>query len=228
MVPGSRATNHRSGKIPGTSFAAARYSTLVLAAMEVYISNPSHPPFKRLHCGYMLLKSWGSLRYDDVQRIRRHMLRPVGSMIQTELLSSKTSGPGRRVKQLPMAISFGAQLLGLDWLKTFMHLLNAHLPAKQEFLMEACTNDFQRSTGRELRYYQAAALSKVIVEELRTPIKVLGIWTESDEPAAHGALIELFSEHSGRSVVPSLSLFVEEDKSKRDMVGRWRPSGADD
>ena len=28
--------------------------------------------------------------------------------------------------------------------------------------------------------------------------------------------------------MPSLALFVESDKSKRDMLGRWRPSGADD
>ena len=79
-----------------------------------------------------------------------------------------------------------------------------------------------------MRYSQAAALSRHIIGELRTPIRLEGVWKESEVLAVPSELTELFTEHSARSVVPGLALFVEEDKSKRDMVGRWRPSGADD
>ena len=207
---------------------AARYPVAVLAALELYICNTSHPPFKRLHSGYMLLKSWGTLRFDDAQRIRRETLRKIGKFVQTDLLSSKTSGPGKRVRQLPVAVSTEAQLLDLDWLDVFLKLLTKHLPNKSEFLMEQCTSDFERTTGKEMRYRHASALSKIVLSELRIPTLVAGSWVESEVPPVPTILLEMFSEHSARSVVPSLAIFVEEDKEKRNMIGRWRPSGSDD
>ena len=53
-------------------------------------------------------------------------------------------------------------------------------------------------------------------------------WYPSDVRAVPEELIGLFTEHSGRSVLPSLAILVEDDKTKRDMLGRWQPSGSDD
>ena len=131
---------------------AARYPTVILAALELYCMNTSVPPFKRIHSGFLLFKAWGTLRFDDVQRIKRQSLRRVGSMVQTTLQSSKTSGPGKRMKELPVGVSVEAHLLGLPWLTTVLSLHTKFLPEPQDVLMERCTDDFQKFTGKELRY----------------------------------------------------------------------------
>ena len=207
---------------------AARYPVVVLAALEVYVVKSTAPPFKRIQAGSMLLKSWATLRFDDVQHLKRGSLRRVGNVVQSTLLSSKTSGPGKRIKQLPVVIANKAELLDLGWLSVFLKLVDLHMPDEQDWLLDQCTADFTSSLKKELRYSQSSALSKMVISELRVPVFVDGKWEEGTKLAVPPELFDLFTEHSGRCVIPSLCLWVEEDKSKRDMVGRWRPSGADD
>ena len=207
---------------------AARYPTLILASLELVVTDVSYPPFRRIHAGAMLFKSWGTLRYDDIQRIHRKKLRMVGSVAQTELMTTKTSGPGKRIKQLPVVVSVHAQLLESEWLVTFLDLVATHLPKDRPYLLDRCSGDYMTTLDKELRYTQASALSRNILRGLKIPTKQNGSWVESDVSAVPEELVDMFTEHSPRSVVPSLALFVEEDKSKRDMVGRWRPSGSDD
>ena len=121
-----------------------------------------------------------------------------------------------------------AHLLGLQWLTTFLSLHTKFLPEPQDFLMEQGTNDFQKSTGKELRCSQASAISKLVLSELQVPVYENHRWVESQELVMPVDLYDLFAEHSTQAVIPSLALFVEDDKAKRDVVGRWRPCGSDD
>ena len=64
--------------------------------------------------------------------------------------------------------------------------------------------------------------------ELRVPRCKEGSWEETNERLIPELLTDLFGEHSGRAVLPSMSIHIEDDKSKRDCLGRWKPSASDD
>jgi hypothetical protein len=68
----------------------------------------------------------------------------------------------------------------------------------------------------------------MIMSELRVPKLGEGGWTESEIRAVPEEFVDLFGEHSGRAVLPSMCIYVENDKSKRDCLGRWKPSASDD
>ena len=207
---------------------AARLPILVLAGLEAYLNNKERPLYKRLQAGCLLFRTWGTLRFDDQQRIRRKALRMMGGLAVTELLATKTTGPGKRVRQLPVAVSEEAFLLEPGWLPTFMELITFHLNADKDYLMEAPSKDFASGTGRRLRHSQSAALTRSLMTELTIPVHKDGKWKESQELAVPKELVDLFSEHSPRCVLPSIAILIETDEAKRNCLGRWKPSGAED
>ena len=207
---------------------AARFPIVVLAALEVYIGNDRHPPIKRIYAGGILLRSWGTLRFDDLQRMKRNTLRFMGGLLVTTLMSTKTTGPGKRVQQLPVAVSEEAQILPLNWLATFVELLQTHMPRDRDFLLDYPSPDFRGTRDRRLNHSQAAAITRTLMGELKVPKLGDEGWVESDVRAVPEELTDLFGEHSGRAVLPSMSIYIEGDKSKRDCLGRWKPSASDD
>ena len=207
---------------------AARLPGAVLAALELYISNNKYPKFKRIHAGSLLFRSWGTLRFDDLQHIQRKTLRVIAGVLQTYLTSSKTSGPGKRISQLPIAVGCDAELLDLHWVVTWLGLVQTHLPLDRDYLLDMCTGDYERSIDRELTYTQSAALTRVVICELCVPTRVNGKWNESSARLMPIELLGFFTEHGPRAVLPSIAVIIESDKTKRDMLGRWCPSGSDD
>ena len=207
---------------------AARYPIGVLAALEIYVADKERLPFKRLIAASMLFRAWGTLRLDDLQHMRRNTLRLVGDLLTTELSCTKTTGPGKRVRQLPVAVSSDAQILPMQWVAVFLELLQEHLPSDKDFLLENPTRDFKGTTGSRLTHAQATAISKQIVAELMVPVLTAGGWVFGTEKLVPLELEGLFSQHSGRAVLPSMAIHIENDKSKRDCLGRWKPSASDD
>ena len=53
-------------------------------------------------------------------------------------------------------------------------------------------------------------------------------WESSEVPMHSEFMRNFYSEHSGRTVLPSITAIIEPDKSRRDMLGRWKPDGSDD
>ena len=209
-------------------FQAVRFPIVVLAALELMVTSVCYPKMLRIQAGSLLFRAWGTLRLDDLQRMRRRTIRLVGSMVQTDLLSTKTSGPGKRVKQLPVAISLEGDLLGLHWLVTFLDLIQTHLPRDTDYLLETSTQDLERATGKMLTYAQSSARTRRALEELRVPIHTNQGWVMSANKVLPQELLTMFTEHGPRSVMPSVAIVVEQDKDKRDMLGRWRPTASDE
>ena len=207
---------------------AARFPILVLASLEAYLRNTARPLYKRLQAGCLLFRTWGTLRFDDQQRIRRGTLRMMGGMAITELLATKTTGPGKRVRQLPVAVAEEAYLLEPGWLPGFMELVTFHLNSNKDYLMEIPSQDFGSGTGRRMRHSQSAALTRTVMSELTVPVYRDGGWKESEQLAVPRELVDLFSEHSPRCVLPSIAILIETDEAKRNCLGRWKPSGAED
>ncbi len=67
-------------------------------------------------------------------------------MIVTELMQTKTSGPGRGNKELPLALHRQATILGTDWMARFLEDLKQSCPEKRTYLQPGSTRDWKKST----------------------------------------------------------------------------------
>ena len=79
--------------------------------------DPGHAIGWRVWAWAKLLKVWGSLRWSELQAIIPAELALVEGRLVTTLRRTKTSGPNRRVRELPVAISEHAFFVKSSWLK---------------------------------------------------------------------------------------------------------------
>ena len=204
---------------------APRYPFVFLAAAELFATNISTPIMKRIHAGSLLFRSYGTLRFDDLQNMDRLKIRKVGSIYVTELLKSKTSGPGKRNPELPVAISANATLLETDWLLRFLEDLEESNPGHSDFLLFSSTYDGSSARPKMKTYEESSADTRQIASFLKIPTLRNGKWAMSEEPVIPQCCIGAIKEHGGRAVLPSMAIFTEPEKSKRDMLGKWLVTG---
>ena len=204
---------------------APRYPFVFLAAAELFATNISTPIMKRIHAGSLLFRSYGTLRFDDLQNMDRLKIRKVGSIYVTELLKSKTSGPGKRNPELPVAISANTTLLETDWLLRFLEDLEESNPGKSDFLLFSSTYDGSSARPKMKTFEESSADTRQIASFLKIPTLRNGKWVMSEEPVIPQCCIGAIKEHGGRAVLPSMAIFTEPEKSKRDMLGKWLVTG---
>ena len=95
---------------------APRYPVLQLMLLEALVLDVGHAIGWRIWAWAKLVKVWASLRWSDLQAIIPAELALVEGRLTTVLRRTKTSGPSRRIKELPVAISEHAYFLRSTWL----------------------------------------------------------------------------------------------------------------
>ena len=103
--------------------------------------DPGHAIGWRSWAWAKLLKVWGSLRWSDLQAIIPAELALVEGRLVTTLRRTKTSGPNRRVRELPVAISEHAFFVKSSWLREGFNLLKEHASYKRDYLMPRLKSD---------------------------------------------------------------------------------------
>jgi len=205
---------------------APRPPGVLLASFELSMQSQQTPLMKRLDMGCHLFRSFGTLRFDDQQHVEPRKLRVLGNMIVTELLQTKTSGPGRRNKELPLAVHRQATVLGTDWMASFLRDLNQVTNDKRRnFLQPGSSSDWTRPTRTKKSYEEAAADFAIHLAEATIPIWKDGAWQPSDTPVVPAPCVGAFTLHGMRALVPSIMALTERDKVLRDLLGRWMASG---
>ncbi len=81
---------------------APRLPVLVLGALECKVMNTSVALGMRLVAWLRLLKVFGSLRWDDLQRLRQRDVALRLGGLAGRLTQTKTSGAGKKVRDLPL------------------------------------------------------------------------------------------------------------------------------
>ena len=89
----------------------------------------------RIWAWIKLVKVWASLRWSDIQAILPQELCLIEGRLTTILRRTKTSGPNRQVKELPVCVSERAYFAKPAWIKTGFDLLQFHVRYKRDYLM---------------------------------------------------------------------------------------------
>ena len=197
---------------------APRLPGAMIVSLEILTVNDRESLGIRVGSFYRLLKCWGTLRHDDVQRICPQRVRFFNGRFTVTLSISKTSGPDRRQVELPIAITEDSWLYERDWLQVGWKLLMDAAPFDRDYLIPALHPDFGAFRRRMASYSEISAMSAAVTRRLVT--------LEGSRLVPDG-LVELWTEHSERATLPTLLDGFGLDKRDRDALGRWRPEGSD-
>ena len=146
----------------------------MLMLLEALVIDVGHATGWRIWAWAKLVKVWASLRWSDLQASIPVELSLVEGRLTTVLRRTKTSGPSRRVKELPVAISEHAYFLRSTWLRVGFDLLRTHANYKrlnQDGLLEK----------KPASYADAMVATAGLLGSLGLPLEVQGYWTEHSE-----------------------------------------------
>jgi hypothetical protein len=205
---------------------APRYPLVMVAALELFVTNEEKPKGLRLKAFSMLLKGYASLREDDLQRCDVDKIRTLGEVVVGVLLRTKTTGKTKRVKELPITLWTGCGFTMDTWIPEGLAILQTFGEPERDFVLPIMSSDFTQPGKDPLTYAGSAALTKRVLKDLRVPTFTQGIWKLSDEPLVHQALLDFWTEHAGRPLMASLLVLLGVDQKTVDFCGRWSPSGS--
>ena len=125
---------------------------MVLVVFERVVMDDSEPTGLRVYAWAKLVKVWASLRWSDLQAIRPGELKLVEGRLATALRRTKTSGPNRRIKEMPLCVSEAAFFENPDWLKIGFELLQWLATFSRDYLLPKLKPGICRCGGRLGRY----------------------------------------------------------------------------
>ena len=115
-----------SGQSRSVRRAAPRWPVAVAIALELAVLDRVRPVYERLFSWWMLVKLWGTLRFDDHRGLDPARLRLERDSLHGELIRTKTSGTNKSVQVLPLYVDRRAWLVGEAWLQEGFSLWVLH------------------------------------------------------------------------------------------------------
>ena len=212
---------------------APRFPVIVIGALECKVMHAESPLVVRVVAWARLLKVFGTLRWDDLQRLRpRDVVLRAGGLVG-RLSQTKTSGAGKKVRDLPLFVPRHAFVLQKSWLETGHALWMLMGPKDRDYFLPRLTGDMLDSFSVPASSGDLAILGRIALEQLKVPISMTNAtgapgWREGEVALIPGPLLGGWTGHSERCTLPSIFAAMGVSKAERDPLGRWSPSGSDD
>ncbi len=200
------------------------FTVAMVIAAELGVCREDGTVVFRLLCFVMLLMVWCSMRTDDTLWIDRSRLTLSELGLRGVLLRTKTSGAGRKVKELPIFVSRLVSLSGQDWMREGMELYENEAKRFPGVLF-LCRprRDGDGFTKKYLDSTLLASWMKWALGKLGAPKRALGLWVEDPTtPLVPEEWRARWSGHSARHCLPSWSAALGVPSEQRAFVGRWK------
>ena len=198
---------------------APRYPLVMMEAFEHVVEDEDQRIGFRLVAWVKLVKLWATLRWDDVQKIIPKELKFYGGRMTTLLRTTKTTGPSKRVQELPVCVSEHAFISNPLWLKTGFDLIKKHAPFERDYLLPKLNDEWSAFRKTMASYNDISAYSARVRRRLKRPGR--------DDLIIHPVLAPFWTEHSERATLPTGLALLRAQREERDMLGRWKPDGSD-
>ena len=209
---------------------APRFLVVMIAALELYVINEDIPKVLRIFGWMRLLKVYGTLRWDDLRRLRPENVRLTDGGLSAKLTQTKTSGTNKKVKILPLFIARGASFMNVEWLGVGHALWVKFGDPNRDYFFMRPSPDLESFEIGPATSGDAASLGLKVLYELRVP--ALGeedkVWHTGEQPLLGEVLARGWTGHSERSTLPSILAALGVKKSERDFLGRWSAEGSND
>eukprot|EP00435_Cladocopium_sp_Y103_P044620 s1206_g12.t1 len=196
---------------------APRMLGLFIPALEEIISRPGVADPIKVGAWVKLVKIWASLRFDDMAHLQVGMMKSYDGKIAGLMRRTKTTGAGKRVRELPFFVSEEAWIVQQNWVALGLQALGRTL--KREFVLAVpAGTSIDMPEETVMSYQEAVAWSSEVMREMRAP--------DGRELVPEG-WERFWTEHSERSTLTSGLAAIGVQKPDRDLLGRWTPEGSD-
>ena len=195
---------------------APRFPTILLAAFEDMVLAGDKPVFLRVLSWWLLVQSWGTLRFDDHRGLLPRDFVVTSTGLRARLTRSKVSGSDKHLNFRTVIIHSSAYVQRRDWLAVGWKLLLGGAPHERDYLLPAPTNNFQGFKIKELKYSTAFAVQTHIIST--ASYRSVRLFEYS---TGHYC-----TPHSGRNFMPSAAAVLGFSKAERDIIGGWSAEGS--
>ena len=198
-------------------------SVAMIISLEISVTSTGNPLYLRAMSWIILICVWACMRLSDLEGLdpRRMTLNSRG--FRGFLTKTKTTGPGKNVKEVPIFISRRVSVTGLDWLKTGFEIWQEFELGQRDYFVFCSKKDFSAPSHRYASSEKIAVMVRQVFSLLQQPLKTRfqpwRVYEDSKLLHEDGALF--WSGHSMQHFLPSISAAIGVPKEQRDFVGRW-------
>ena len=196
---------------------AHRYPIIVLAALEEFFADSCQPVYLRIFAWWLMLQSWGTLRFSDHRGLEPINLRIEGGSLLAKLTRSKTLGSDKPVSSRLVVVDREAYVRNSSWLADGLHLLRLQAPFERDYLLPAPSDNFAGVRMRELRYDTAFGIQSRIISQL----------CYRGQKLFNFVFPHYWSPHSGRNFLPTAAASLGFTAPDRNLLGGWSARGSE-
>ena len=197
---------------------APRLLACFFEAMEEVVVGRIQPKGRRICAWVKLVKAWGALRFSDISNVKGNHFKLVDGNLVGLLFKTKTTGAGKRIRELPIYISSGAYVREERWLSVGFELVKRASTEEGPFVFSEGIFTETATGQTPMKYHEASAASADLFESLLD---------ERGRKLIPTGWERFWTEHSERATLSSGLAAVGVGKLERDMLGRWCPEGSD-
>ena len=204
---------------------APPFSVAVILSMEISVCDADIPEYHRALIWVVLLCVWACMRISDLEGLDPRRLSMSRLGFKAVLTKTKTTGPGKRVLEVPVFVHRRVTLSGFDWLTAGWSMWDHYSRAfpRDYFLMKP-NDSGQSPTNKYMNTAHFASYLRKILRQLPVPVRARfnRQWKLVDGSELVTEDLALFwSGHSMRHFVPTAAAAMGFSKEERDFVGRW-------
>lgn len=195
----------------------------MLISLELAIVSIDYPEYFRALAWIVLLCTWACLRLSDLEGLDPNRLQLGSRGLRGVLTRTKTTGPGKQVKETPIFISRRISLTGCDWFRAGYDLWDSFGHKARDYFVMVSDSKMEAPKPKYATVEKIALYVRQIFLGLQAPVKSrFQPWRAKEDTSkldATGAMY--WSGHSMRHFLPTVAAAIEIQKEQRDYVGRW-------
>ena len=207
---------------------APRYPLALVVALEEVVVSAERLDYERMLAWWILVKVWGTLRFDDHRGMAPEKLKLEGGTLSGSLTRSKTSGSGKAIESLPLIVNVEAWLVFPGWLAEGFALWEKH-SFERDFFLALPSPGLHGLRKVEANYADATSMTRVLFASLAAFVVIKGEYVKKPEK---GKLLQFnaqvfWTEHSARATLTSwAACSTGVSASWLDVLGRWGAKGS--
>ena len=180
-----QATKSRLAEIETSGTEVRRAPPLTVAmiiSLEISVTSSDKPLYLRAMSWIVLICVWACMRISDLEGLDPRRLSLNSRGFRGFLTKTKTTGPGKNVKEVPIFISRRVSVTGLDWLKTGYVIWQEFGLPQRDYFVFCCKKDFSAPSHRYASSEKIAVMVRQVFSMLQQPLKTrFQPWREYEE-----------------------------------------------
>ena len=198
-------------------------SVAMIIALELSVNAVGYSTFFKGIAWVILLCTWACLRLSDLEGLDPTRLQLSSRGLRGVLTRTKTTGPGKQVKETPIFVARRISLTGVDWLQYGFELWSDLNLKGRDYFAPSADHKLENFVGKFASTEKVAAYVRHVLMNLATPVKGrYDGWKLREEISMFdGVTVMHWTGHSMRHVIPTIAAAIDIGKEQRDYVGRW-------